>query len=194
MFNKPLIIALACCAWGAQAQNLPPQATPPVPPPGSAPNAAPASAATAAPNTASKPAPARPSTAPALKPGETKMTLPILVPSIGDVVENQRSKATSDYVKRLNIVDPDIDEGGKLKLPPTPPRAAFLVRYLHGDPGDLRAVVEYQGQLRQVRTGDKLMGFEVRVTRQGVSIFLTRKGRKQGWTDPLAPGLYQEYF
>ncbi len=190
MWNKPLIIALGWCSWAVQAQNLPSQVTQSV---------------SNYENAISKVQPSK-VTIPKmegsgvkdngpLRVGETsKLTLPVLVPSIGDVVESQRSRAAVDYVKRLNIVDPDIDTTGKLILPPSTPRLAFMVRYLHGDPGNLSAVVEYQGQQRQIQTGDHLMGYEVRVTRRGVSLFLTRKGRKQGWTEPLAPGLYQEYF
>ncbi|MDI9332500.1 MAG: hypothetical protein QM527_14565 [Alphaproteobacteria bacterium] len=124
----------------------------------------------------------------------TLINVPVVIPSVSELVENQKRRTTTDYIRRLKLQDPDITETGKLNLPALEPRVAFVVRYLFGTPDMVKAVIETQGTQRTLRTGDKLAGFDVRVSTQGVSLFITRYGRKEGWTEPLAPGLYQEYF
>jgi hypothetical protein len=124
----------------------------------------------------------------------TVIEVPVVIPSVAELVDAQKRKATTEYVRKLKLQDSDIGEDGKLKLPEVMPRVSFAVRYLMGTPEQVLAVIETQGMRRKLQTGDKLAGFDVRVTTQGVSLFLTRKGSKEGWTEPVAPGLYQEYF
>jgi hypothetical protein len=124
----------------------------------------------------------------------TVIQVPVVIPSVGDLLEAQKRKATTEYIRRLKLQDPDITDDGKLKLPEVTPRFSLAVRYLFGTPDQVKALIETQGTQRTLQTGDKFAGFDVRVTAQGVSFLLTRKGEKEGWTEPQRPGLYQEYY
>jgi hypothetical protein len=124
----------------------------------------------------------------------TVIQVPVIVPSVADLVETQKRKATTEYIRRLKLQDPDITDDGKLKLPEVVPRFSLAVRYLFGTTDQVKALIETQGMQRTLQTGDKFAGFDVRVTAQGVSFLLTRNGQNEGWTEPQRPGLYQEYY